>query len=158
MSLASLNVEVICVIANINALQKSIVFSRLKYITQMKKTYTGSCHCGEVRFEADIDLKAGTNKCNCTICTKTRNWNAIIKPDAFRLLAGENALLDYQFGRKIIHHLFCRYCGVRLFAQGYAEAIGGNYVGIQLAVLDNVELQELISAPIRYADGQNNHS
>ena len=123
----------------------------------MNKTYTGSCHCGAVRFEADIDLSAGTGKCNCSICSKGRNWSASIKPDAFRLLAGADALSDYQFGTHSIHHPFCRTCGLHVFSHGHIEETGGDFVAVQVAALDNLEAQQLLEAPVKYSDGLHNN-
>ena len=122
----------------------------------MIKTYKGSCHCGAVRFEADIDFAQGTGKCDCSICTKTRNWSAIIKPGAFRLISGEDAVSDYRFGGKLNSHLFCKTCGVRTFDRGFVKEIGGDYVSIKLSSLDDVDLKELVEAPVMYANGREN--
>ena len=122
----------------------------------MKKTYTGGCHCGKVRYEADIDLSAGTFKCNCSICTKVRNWIVSVKPDDFRLLSGEADLTDYQFGNKRIHHLFCRNCGVHSF--GWANMPeGGKFYAVNVSCLDDVDIDKLVNSPVTYVDGRNDN-
>jgi len=79
--------------------------------------HAGGCHCGAVRFEAEGDLSK-VIECNCSICSKTGSLLAFVPAVQFRLLSGEDSLSDYQFNKKVIHHLFCRSCGVRSFAKG----------------------------------------
>ena len=121
----------------------------------MLKTYTGSCQCGAVRFEADLDVSAGTVKCNCSICWKMRLWSVRARPEAFRLIAGEPELTDYRGNNSVAHHLFCRHCGVHAFEWvDVPNMTGGRYLNINVACLDGLDIDELMAAPVAYQDGR----
>jgi len=121
----------------------------------MRKTYRGSCHCGTVLFECELDLAQGTSRCDCSICTKGRFWKAIVPVGDFRLEQGDEALLLYRFGSNSIRHFFCSRCGVKPFGRGRLEELGDFYA-VNLACLDDAAPEELAQAPVRYEDGRNN--
>src|SRR5687767_2809181 len=118
------------------------------------KTYHGSCACGKVRFEANLDLDQGTFKCNCTMCTKARFWGASVKPDAFKLLSGENELTAYKGG---VDHMFCKHCGIKTFGLGDIPQLGGKFVAINLGALDDLDPEEWARAPVQYMDGRHDN-
>ena len=120
------------------------------------KTYHGSCHCGSVRFEADIDLGAGTIKCNCTICSKMRFWAAQVSSSAFRLLAGSDTLREYRYHTRRDAHYFCGHCGINTFSTGDSPALGA-FHAVVLASLDDLPVEELLAAPVRHLDGRNDN-
>jgi hypothetical protein len=121
-----------------------------------QRSYRGSCHCGAIAYESDIDLTHGTGKCNCSFCMKTRAWKAFVRPDAFCLLGGEDQLTSYRKHPQAPIKHFCRTCGVYTHETGNADHMGGDFVGIFLASLDDAEDAELTAAPVRYSDGRNN--
>ncbi|MCW5602613.1 MAG: GFA family protein [Nitrosomonas sp.] len=118
----------------------------------MLKTYQGSCHCGAVRFEADLDLTQNSFRCNCSICRQTRFWAAVAREDGFRLLQGNDELTQYLFNKKKNEHYFCKHCGVRAFGIGTDTPIGKMY-GVNLGCLIDVSDEDLSKIPITYIDG-----
>ena len=118
------------------------------------KTFHGSCQCGTIKFEADIDLAAtGTTKCNCKSCWKRRWWPVAVQPEGFRAIEGEAALTaspGTAYGR------FCEKCGVvPYYAVEAAEWNEGAYVAVNVACLDDLDPEELLAAPVQYCDGRN---
>ena len=118
----------------------------------MLKTYQGSCHCGAVTFEADLDLAESTYRCNCSICRRTRFWPAVAREEGFRLLSGESELTQYLFNSMKNQHYFCKHCGVRPFGIGTETPIGKMY-GVNLGCLSDVTEEELAGLKITYVDG-----
>ena len=121
----------------------------------MKKTHRGSCHCGAVAFECDADLAQGTSRCNCSICTKSRFWKALVPAAAFRLLKGADAITEYRFGSNAIAHRFCANCGVKVFGSVHLDfdEMKGEFYAINVAALDDVTPEELDGLPVEYQDG-----
>ncbi|MBF7731093.1 GFA family protein [Pseudomonas sp. N040] len=118
----------------------------------MLKTYSGSCHCGAVTFEADLDLEQATYRCNCSICRRTRFWPAIAGAEGFRLRSGEDQLSEYRFNTRQNVHYFCKHCGVRPFGVGNDTPMGKLY-GVNIGCLEGLSEQALAELPITCVDG-----
>ena len=114
------------------------------------RTYQGGCHCGRVRYEATSDLAQVVDG-NCSICIKRGALWTFVKAPQFKLLRGEDALTDYQFGQKRIHHLFCASCGIGSFSRGLAPN-GEATFAVNVNCLDGVDASSLKLTPF---DGKN---
>ena len=112
--------------------------------------YHGSCSCERVRFEVKLDLANGTFKCNCTSCIKSRFWGASVKPEAFKIISGEDSLTIYS---QRVEGMFCRVCGTGIGGRGDIPEAGGKFVAINLGALDDLDPKEWAKAPLHYLDG-----
>jgi hypothetical protein len=117
-------------------------------MTEMAK-YRGGCHCGRVRYEVETTLEPVIS-CNCSICQKRGALLTFVPTAQFTLVSGEDDLTDYQFNKKIVHHLFCSRCGIGSFARGRGPD-GSEMVAVNVRCLDGVDLDAL--TPMKF-DGK----
>jgi hypothetical protein len=118
-----------------------------------QREHSGGCHCGAVRFTARLDATSGT-RCNCSVCTKLSGITAIIKPHELELRAGERELSAYEWGGRTAKRYFCKQCGISVFSRGHLEVLGGDYVAVNLNVLDDFDPAEI---RIAYWDGRHDN-
>lgn len=110
--------------------------------------YTGSCHCGAVRFEIEAPERLEVDECNCSICAKAGYLHLILPASRFRLLVGEEALTTYTFNTGVARHTFCRVCGIKPF---YVPRSNPDGISVNARCLDTPPA-ELEVAPF---DGRN---
>lgn len=80
--------------------------------------YSGSCHCGSVRFDFEsVEITKGL-RCNCSMCKRKGAVMSVdaVAPDALNIkLSSPDALRSYQFGSEVAEHFFCEKCGIYTF-------------------------------------------
>lgn len=104
------------------------------------RTYRGGCHCGRVRFEVDAPQVLDVLDCNCSICRMTGYLHLIVPASRFRLLQGDEALVDYRFNTGTARHRFCGHCGIKSF---YIPRSHPDGVSVNARCLDDATTLEL---------------
>jgi hypothetical protein len=114
----------------------------------MLETREGGCHCGRVRFRAEVDLDHMSN-CSCSICTKKGMLHLSMELASFQLLRGKSALKSYTFGTGVAQHTFCSHCGMHPF---YIPRSQPHRIIVNARCLDDIEGPGL--KPTRFFDGR----
>lgn len=103
-------------------------------------TIHGGCHCGRVRFQAEVSPPLKIHACNCSICSASAYLHLIVPARQFRLLTGEDALSEYRFNSGVARHLFCKHCGVKSF---YVPRSNPDGYSLNLRCIDGADTLEL---------------
>ena len=86
----------------------------------MGKTYTGSCLCGQVKFQVTGFSKQAAH-CHCTMCRKFHGaaFGTLVSSSGLQWISGQELLQDYIADNGTIR-TFCRNCGASLGFRGQA--------------------------------------
>jgi hypothetical protein len=113
----------------------------------------GSCLCGDVQFEVELDLSKGS-RCNCTVCTRLGATGSLVKPAAFALLSEETQLDSFTRTPEIGTRYFCARCHIYCFGKGHLDMLGGDYVSVNLNCIEGFDETK---AELVYWDGRHNN-
>ncbi|MES2353017.1 MAG: GFA family protein [Pseudomonadota bacterium] len=111
--------------------------------------YKGSCHCGQVTFEVDGEIRQVMD-CNCSICSRKGTLMWFVPRDKLRVLTSEDRISTYTFNKHVIKHRFCPTCGMHPFGEG-VDPSGNQMAAINVRCLEGIDLA---SFPVQHFDGR----
>jgi hypothetical protein len=111
--------------------------------------FDGSCHCGNIRFQVEGELK-GAMACNCSICQRKGSLMWFVPASSFKLLTPRDAMRTYTFNKHVIQHHFCPNCGMHPFGEG-TDPKGNSIAAVNVRCLEGIDLE---SIPVQHFDGR----
>ncbi|KAF9882864.1 hypothetical protein FE257_004950 [Aspergillus nanangensis] len=116
-----------------------------------KSTYTGSCHCGQVKFSFQLPSpleEQEVTSCNCSICQI--NGYLLVYPQTTDVTYHhtDDAVRSYTFATKRAPHYFCANCGSSVYIKN--EIPGMDHM-IAVRTVADIDIKSL---KIKEADGK----
>ena len=112
--------------------------------------YKGSCHCGKVAYEVDIDNLAEVMECNCSMCSRKGAKMTFVARPKLTLATPESNAKSYLFNKHAIRHLFCTECGIHAYGIG-RDRQGNEMAMVNVRCLEGVDADAL---PVKRFDGR----
>lgn len=109
--------------------------------------WSGSWHCGAVRFRVDAEIEELT-RCDCSLCRRKGALMAKVPERGLTVEAGEENLTLYQWNTGVARHWFCRTCGIYPF---HRKRSAPDSYGVNVGCLEDFDVT---AYPYRLADGQ----
>lgn len=103
------------------------------------QTYRGSCHCGSVRSEADLELDH-VRVCDCSMCRKRGGLLHRVDDSRFRLHTPLRELSLYQWNTMTARDYFCPVCGSQPFRRPRTAPESWS---VNVRCLDGVDVESL---------------
>jgi hypothetical protein len=97
------------------------------------------CHCGKVRFEAELPAELRGARCNCSICAAKGAVMVYVPLAGLTVTQGEDVLSCYQFNTMVAKHWFCTHCGIHCFHQARSKP---EFYGINAVCIEGVRPYE----------------
>jgi len=115
----------------------------------MNRTYTGSCHCGNVAIEVEGAIDSAL-ACNCSMCARRASLLWFVPRTSLRLTTPEEGAGTYLFNKHVIKHRFCPTCGIHVFGEG-TDPKGNAVAAVNLRCVADIDLAAI---PVRHFDGK----
>ena len=113
---------------------------------KIMETKKGSCHCGAVEFEVELENGfENLRRCNCSLCRRKGSIMSSVPVGRLHITKGEDSLTLYQWNTMTAKHYFCKICGIYTHHQRRSNP---NEFGFNIGCIEGVDPFDFTDIPV----------
>ena len=112
---------------------------------KLEGEHEGGCHCGAVRYRAQVPADARVRRCNCSICAMKGVLMIDVPLQNLDVVRCDEIIALYTFNTHEAKHHFCPRCGIHVFHQTRSDP---DKYGLNAATIDGVSPYDFAEVPV----------